>query len=75
MKREGCLIREIRKAVREGRLHEPFRAKDVIAAGVFCAPSTPSTFLAKHCAGNPGEDSELFIRVGRGEYRLIEHRP
>ena len=73
MKREGYLIREIRRAVRECRIREPFRAKDVIAAGVRCAPRTPSTFLAKHCEGNPGKYSELFIRVGRGEYRLIRH--
>ena len=33
----GRLIQEIRTAVEEGRLKEPFSPKDVIAAGVWCA--------------------------------------
>lgn len=73
MKREGSLIQEIRRAVRDGRLHEPFVAGDIIPAGVRCAPSTPGTFLPKHRVGNPGGNSELFVRVASG-YRLKEHR-
>ena len=45
------------------------RAADVIAAGVSCAQSTPGTFLSKHRVGN-GVTTELFVRVGRGEYKL-----
>ena len=70
MKREGSLIREIRRAVRKGRLKEPFRASDIISAGIGCAPPTPSTFLPKHRVGNPGGNSELFVCVAPGEYRL-----
>ena len=70
MKHERDLIREIRRAVREGRLKEPFRAGDIIPAGIGCASSTPGTFLPKHRVGNPGGNSELFVRVAPGEYRL-----
>ena len=66
---EGRLIRRIRQAVEDGSLVEPFRAADVIAAGVSCAQSTPGTFLSKHRVGN-GVTTELFVRVGRGEYKL-----
>ena len=72
MAREGRLIREIRRAVRDGRLHEPFAAGDLIPAGIRCASSTPSTFLPKHRVGNPGGNSELFIRIALGKYRLKE---
>lgn len=73
MKHEGRIIKEIRWAVRDGRLHEPFSADDIIPAGIRCASSTPHTFLPKHCVGNPGGDSEMFIRVSRGKYRLKEY--
>ena len=66
---DGDLIRQIRRAVAEGRLKEPFRAADVRRARVRCAASTPGTFLSKHCVGN-GRTTELFVRVGRGLYRL-----
>ena len=69
-RKEGRLIREIRKAVRDGRLAEPFNSADVLEAGVRCAQSTPGTFLPKHCVGNPGGNTELFVRVCEGKYRL-----
>ncbi len=68
--REGKLIRAIRAGVREGRLHEPFRPRDVRAACPGFAHRTYGTFLPKHRRGNPGGNTELFIRVGRGLYRL-----
>ena len=69
--REGWLIQEIRQAVAAGELVEPFTAKDVVnAKSISCTPSTPGTFLPKHCVGNPGGDTELFTYVGRGLYRL-----
>ena len=68
--REGVLIQEIRAAVEAGRLKEPFSSKDVIQAGVRCAVSTPGTFLPKHRVGNPCGNTELFVRVARGRYRL-----
>jgi hypothetical protein len=69
--REGKLIRTIRAAVREGRLQEPFRPRDVKAACPGFADNTYGTFLPKHRRGNPGGNSELFERIARGLYRLI----
>ena len=66
----GRLIEEIRAAVEAGRLKEPFSPADVIQAGVECAASTPGTFLPKHRVGNPGGNTELFIQVVPGRYRL-----
>lgn len=66
----GRLIQEIRTAVKEGRLTEPFSPQEVVQAGVQCAATTPGTFLPKHRVGNPGGNTELFIRVGPGQYRL-----
>jgi hypothetical protein len=61
-------ITEIKRAVREGRLTEPFRASEVNKAlGIAYA----GTFLPKHRKGNPGGFTVLFIRVGRGLYRLV----
>jgi hypothetical protein len=28
------------------------------------------TFLPKHCVGNPGNNTELFVKISRGLYRL-----
>ena len=66
---DGDLIRQIRRAVVEGRLKEPFRAADVRRARVRCAATTPGTFLPKHRVGN-GSTTELFVRLRRGLYRL-----
>ena len=66
----GRLIQEIRAAVRAGRLKAPFSPKDIKRAGVRCADKTPASFLAKHCVGNPGGNTELFIKVAPGRYKL-----
>ena len=66
---DGELIRQIRRAVAKDLLKEPFRAADVRRAGVRCAATTPGTFLSKHRVGN-GNTTELFVRVGRGLYKL-----
>ena len=68
MRREGWLIQHIREAVRTGRLRQPFGAQDLVAIGVL--PSTAAAFPPKHAVGNPGGNSELFVRVSRGLYRL-----
>ncbi len=60
-------IRRIRELVRDGKLKQPFRAADTNKVlGVDWA----GTFLPKHCVGNPGGNSELFVRIARGTYRL-----
>ena len=69
MSREGRLIKEIRAAVKEGRLKEPFAPRDLIQAEVRCAANTRSRFLWKHRVGN-GSTTEHFVHVARGQYRL-----
>ena len=61
---------EIYEAVRQGRLSEPFDAKAVRRACPGWANRTYFVFLSKHVVGNPGNNTELFIRVRRGFYRL-----
>ena len=68
MRRKGWLIRLIREAVRTGKLQQPFGARDLVAIGV--RPTTAGVFPPKHAVGNPGGNSELFVRVGPGLYRL-----
>ena len=63
-------ITSIREAVAAGRLNQPFRAADVKAACPGWANSTYSTFLSKHCQGNPGGNTVHFVWVARGLYRL-----
>ena len=61
--REGNTIKTIRKAVLNGSLPEIFKAADLRAIGVH--RNTASTFLGKHCKGNPGRETVLFERVGQ----------
>jgi hypothetical protein len=69
--RSGRLITEIRLAVLEGCLSEPFGAKDVKNAVPGYADKTYPVFLPKHRKGNPGGNTELFVRVSPGLYRLL----
>ncbi len=60
-------IGRIRKAVREGTLPEEFTPKEVnYVLGIHWA----GVFLPKHRVGNPRQETEHFIRMGRGRYRL-----
>jgi hypothetical protein len=61
---------EIYEAVRKGRLSEPFDAEAVRRACPGWADRTYRVFLAKHAKGNPGRNTELFVRVATGLYRL-----
>lgn len=63
----GQTIRRIREAVRSGQLSEPFTATDV---NRLLNIDWATTFLPKHRVGNPGGETELFIRVMPGLYRL-----
>jgi hypothetical protein len=60
---------EIYAAVHSGKLAEPFNAAMVKRACPGWAERTYRTFLGKHAVGN-GQTTELFVRVGRGLYRL-----
>lgn len=64
---ERKTIREIREAVRTGKIPAEFRATQVNdALGI----TWSGNFLAKHCVGKQTGDTKLFIRVSRGLYRL-----
>lgn len=58
-------------AVRSGRLHEPFGRAEFVAACPGFGKGTYRAFLDKHRIGNPGNQSELFERVGPGRFRCI----
>ena len=64
---ERKTIRLIREAVHTGKIPTEFTPAQVNAAlGITWA----GTFLPKHCVGNPGGNTELFIKIRRGLYRL-----
>ncbi len=66
---ERKTIRKIRDAVRKGMLPKNFTPKQVNAAlGIYWA----GVFLPKHRVGNSDRNTELFVRIGRGVYRLGE---
>ena len=65
------LYAAIVRAVGAGRLGEPFSAAQLQRSCQGFSPSTYSGFLSKHARGNPGANSELFMRVAEGRYRLI----
>jgi hypothetical protein len=56
----------IRQAIRQGRLKEPIRGRDLNKVrGI----TWGGTFLAKHCLGT-GSSTARFVRGSRGLYRL-----
>jgi len=65
--RERETMRSIREALRSGTLQEPFRASDVNRA---LHITYAGVFLPKHRVGNPGRNTEHFIRIARGLYRI-----
>lgn len=60
-------IQRIREAVKSGKLHATFSPADVNAALLI---HWAGTFLPKHRVGNPGGNTELFVRTEPGRYRL-----
>lgn len=63
-KRERNLYPRIKKGVSDGSIKKQFRATDI----KFLKNSRG--FLAKHCEGNPGGYTLLFVRIATGLYRL-----
>lgn len=53
-----------------GTLKEPFRPRDVRRIVPGSSYAWYFSFLAENCADNLPGDQALFIRVGRGAYRL-----
>ena len=60
---------EVHVAVKSRKLSQPFNAAMVKKACPGWADRTYHTFFGKHAVGN-GNTTELFVRVGRGLYRL-----
>jgi hypothetical protein len=64
---ERQTIRMIREAVEQGRLPSVFGSSQVNSIlGIGWA----GVFLPKHRVGNPGGQTELFIRIDKGLYKL-----
>ena len=59
------------EAVRENKLKEPFTSSDFRIACPGLGNGTYGAFLNKHRVGNPGGNSELFIRVSQGKFKLL----
>jgi len=59
------------KAVRTGKLKEPFTNNDFRKACPGFADGTYNVFLNKHRIGNPGGNSELFKRISPGIFELV----
>ena len=71
----GRLIQDVRNARRNGDLSVHFRAADVAEACPQWASNTFNSFLPKHAVGNPGRETELFVRLAPGLYCLVEEKP
>ncbi len=61
---------QIHAAVQSHRLSQPFTPATVKKACPGWADRTYHNFLPKHRVGNPGNETELFVQVGPGLYRL-----
>lgn len=64
------VYRAIVKAIRSGRLKEPFTAEDFRIECPGFGEGTYKAFLWKHRRGN-GKTSELFEQVESGKFRLL----
>lgn len=61
------------QAIKDDKLHEPFRATDLRKAFGGFAFNTYSHFLSKHRRGNPGGDEEYFEWIAEGLYRRLRN--
>jgi hypothetical protein len=65
------VYRSIIEVVRANKLREPFTVTDFRRACPGLGEGTYQAFLNKHRVGNPGGNSELFIRVSPGKFKLL----
>lgn len=59
------------KSIKAGILVETFTIQDWRKACPGLPDGTYNTFLHKHAMGNPRGNSELFIRVGPGQFKCV----
>ena len=60
------------KAVKRGKLREPFSKEDFRRACPDLGDGTYNAFLWKHRKGNPGGNSVLFEETSRGKFILVK---
>ncbi len=65
------VYRAIVGAIRARQLQEPFSVEDFRQACPGFGDGTYGAFLYKHRKGNPGKNTELFGRVGTGQFRCL----
>ena len=65
------LVAAIDQAIKDNKLHEPFRAACLRKAFGGFADNTYSNFLPKHRRGNPGDCKEYFERTDSGLYKRL----
>jgi hypothetical protein len=65
---------EVYAAVLDGRLREAFTRDDLRRACAGWPKSIYAAFLPKHSVGNIAGNTELFVRVAPGLYRLNRPR-
>jgi hypothetical protein len=64
--------KEIIRLVKSKKLKEPFYPKDIVKAAPKINSGTSRTFPIRHRKGNPGGNSELFVQLKNGGYKLIK---
>lgn len=67
----GKVYKLIVKAVKDGKLKEPFTSHDFRKACPDLGRGTYNAFLWKHRLKNPGDNTELFERICAGSFKLI----
>lgn len=63
------VYRMIVEALRAGFLSEPFTQSDFRRACGGLGEGAYKAFLHKHSVGNPGNNSELFVRMAPGNFQ------
>jgi len=59
------------EAFKNGKLQEPFTNNDFRKACPGFGRGTYNAFLWKHRMGNPKNNTELFIKVSPGKFKLV----
>jgi len=65
-------VEEVREAVQEGKLTEPFSKKNLERVFKNWGKGTYDAYLFKHRVGNPGGYLEYFERVAPGKFKLVK---
>jgi hypothetical protein len=63
----SCIV----NAVERGILEEPFTKDDFKKACPHFTEGTYKVFLWKHRVGNPNGETELFVKVSHGKFKLV----